>query len=309
MKLAIVTTVYNGENTIGRFLSELDDVAESLEVEKPLHLAVVNDGSRDGSVEIILQAKLKNIKLNLLDLARNYGHHKAIFSGIQSLPLDFDYLVVIDSDLEENPKYLASLIATIEASKADVVLTYQGKRATGLINRSWAKLADFVFQIIFGKSYLKGICTLRLMKRYVATEFQNIGDLNPVLGVVHARLGFKTAAIEIEKTYKGTTEYTFSRRLRLFFRMIFSAPKSLSRLAIFAGISGLLGSVSSALWFVYYKLTMQDVVPGFTTLGLLITSIGGILVFMLSIAITLLVKILERINGGARTVVREIYEL
>jgi putative glycosyltransferase len=309
MKLAIVSTVYNGQNTVGNFLIRLDEAVGELDVEKPVHLSLVNDGSHDLSLDIIQAAKMQHVQVKLVDLAKNYGHHQAIFTGIHSLPIDCDYVVIIDSDLEENPAYISTLIETLKRSRADVILTFQTQRVTGLFNRAWAYIAEVILKLILGSSYNKGICTLRIMRSYVALEFKNVKDLNPVLGIIHRRLGFKTESIEIEKSFKGSTEYTFLRRVRLFSKMLFSASRFLSLLALGVGLCGLGISFVSAIFFLYYRFAFAQVVPGFTTLGILITVFGGILIFIGSISITLLIKILDNANGGSRVVVKEIHDL
>lgn len=309
MKLAIVSTVYNGQNTVGDFLIRLDEAVGELDVEKPVHLSLVNDGSRDLSLDIIQAARMKHTRVRLIDLAKNYGHHQAIFTGIHSIPADCDYVVIIDSDLEENPTYISSLIESMNRNSADVILTFQTQRVTGIFNRSWAYIADVILKLILGSGYNKGICTLRIMRSYVAHELKNVKDLNPVLGIIHRRLGLRTELMEIEKTFKGSTEYTFLKRLRLFSKILFSASRFLSILALGVGLCGLGISFVSAILFLYYRLAFAQVVPGFTTLGILITTFGGILIFIGSVSITLLIKILDGANGGSRVVVKEIHDL
>lgn len=308
IKVSIVTTVYNGERTIGDFLSRLDAVVSKMTVQKPVPVYIVNDGSQDTSLTILLNISTFNLKLSVIDLARNYGHHQAIFTGIRHLDDTCDYVVIIDSDLEEDPDYLPELIEKLVDSKLDIVTTFQRERLNGLANRVLAGIADRLLKLVFGRHYDPGVCTLRILRRHVALELQKANDIYPVLGIVQGRLKFDTLKVEIQKSYKGETEYTFRKKLRLFWAILISASNFLSRVALGIGLTGFLLSIGCVIWFLFYRITNINPLPGFTTLGLLITSLAGILILLSSIVIFLLIRIFERSNSDSRVVVREEYE-
>ncbi len=308
LKVGVVTTVYNGEKTIGDFLSKLDAVVSGMDVQKPVPVYIVNDGSTDASLSIMLNSPAVNLKLFVSNLARNYGHHQAIFCGIGNLDETHDYVAIIDSDLEENPEYLPGLLEKLIESKHDILTTFQRQRLNGPLNRALAGIADRLLKLALGREYIPGICTLRILRKHAALELQKANDFYPVLGVVQGRLRLSTLSVEIQKSYKGQTEYSFRKKIRLFRAILFSASNFLSHLALGIGLMGFLLSVGSLTWFVVYRITNTNPLPGFTTIGLLVTSLGGVIIFLSSVVIFLLIRIFERTNNESRVVVKNKYE-
>ena len=164
---------------------------------------LVDDGSEDNSIEIIKSVNLRNIQIRLVCLAKNYGHHKAIFTGIREMHEVVDYMVIIDSDGEENPKDIVRLIQEISDSNIDGILTFQKKRSNDLSSRMLAFISDTFLSLVSDSHFIKGICTLRIMKWHVAMALASVKDQDPVLGVAQQKLGLKFAKVEIIKEYKG----------------------------------------------------------------------------------------------------------
>ena len=94
MRLRVISTTYNSEKTIDAFLNSLNTAVKLPDVELPVQLIVVDDGSRDSTLKILLNSIQSNLKITVLDLARNYGHHQAIFAGIRELDDNFDFLII-----------------------------------------------------------------------------------------------------------------------------------------------------------------------------------------------------------------------
>src|SRR5690606_8328443 len=101
-QLSIVTSAYRSEGTIEAFLQR------ALEVSAPLadsiELVVVDDGSPDRSAEIVRDLADRDSRIVLVQLSRNFGHHRALLTGLEHARGDLVFL--IDSDLEEEPENL-----------------------------------------------------------------------------------------------------------------------------------------------------------------------------------------------------------
>jgi putative glycosyltransferase len=308
VKLRIVSTVFNSESTIMHFLEALNSAVAIPEVDLPVKVHLVNDGSKDSSLSLLLLAQQPNLDIRVLDLARNYGHHQAIFAGIKDLDDNFDLLVIIDSDLEENPNEIESLIEIIQNTEVDIVVTYQKKRKQALQYKILAKLADLILRLVIGPSFIPGICTLRVMKKHVALQLQGNREDYPVLGMAQQRLGLSTKKVAIQKSYKGSTEYTFYKRVRLFIQILSNAPDIYRRIAFFLGLIGISVSIFSSFWLLFSRITTPNILPGFTSVMLLITLFGGILTFLSSLIVTLLMKLIGNSIGGSGVVLKSQYE-
>lgn len=304
MRLRIISTTFNSQETIAPFLNSLNTAVNIPGVELPVHVIIVNDGSRDSTLKLLLNSSQPNLKIRVLDLARNYGHHQAIFAGIRELDDDFDFLVIIDSDLEEDPNDIPRLIEVIQSTDSDIVIGHLNKRANNFSYRLVAKLADLFLRFAIGPKYIPRVCTLRIMHGYVALQLGKNREDYPVLGVAQQRLGFVTTRFAIKKTFKGKTQYTLRKRIKLFVQILAGASELHSRLAFLLGILGISFSLICGIWLLYYRINNSNALPGYTSITLLISFFSGILIFLTSLIFRLLMKLIKSNSGEIGVVIR-----
>lgn len=131
MKLSIVTTLYLSAGTIDEFYRRSVHVAEALGYE--VEVIMVNDGSPDNSLERALQLQRDDPRLVVVDLSRNFGHHKALMTGLSYAQGERVFL--LDSDLEEEPEDLFRFHERFTAGDCDVVYGIQEKRRGNILQR------------------------------------------------------------------------------------------------------------------------------------------------------------------------------
>src|SRR3954468_11241281 len=99
MKLSIVTTLYNSSLAIEEFYRRAADAAEP--VTQDFEIVLVDDGSPDDSLDVACRLAKRDDRIRVVELSRNFGHHKALMTGLEHAEGDLCFL--IDSDLEEDP--------------------------------------------------------------------------------------------------------------------------------------------------------------------------------------------------------------
>ena len=97
MHLSIVTTVYQSEDYILDFYSRITQISEEIS-ENNYEIIIVNDGSEDLSLSIIKEIHNDDSKVSIINLSRNFGHHRALMVGLEYACGEIIFL--IDSDLE-----------------------------------------------------------------------------------------------------------------------------------------------------------------------------------------------------------------
>ena len=102
MDLSIVTTLYCSAPYLEEFYARACTAAER--VTRSFEIVFVNDGSPDNSLEIALSIYKRDPRVRVIDLSRNFGHHKAMMTGLAHARGDLVFL--LDSDLEEEPELL-----------------------------------------------------------------------------------------------------------------------------------------------------------------------------------------------------------
>ena len=132
MKLSIVTTLYKSSKYVDEFYERISKEAQK--ITNDYELIFVDDGSPDDSLEKAITLYQKNEKVRIIELSRNFGHHKAIMTGLSHAQGDFVFL--IDVDLEERPELLSEFWHELQNDEGlDLVYGVQEKRKGRLFER------------------------------------------------------------------------------------------------------------------------------------------------------------------------------
>lgn len=133
---------------------------------------MVNDGSPDQSLELAVELAGQDEHVVVVDLSRNFGHHKAMMTGLAHASGDLVFL--IDCDLEESPEWLTEFADTMEEKQCDVVYGVQQQRKGGWFERVSGQCFWSLFNTLSDISLPANIVTARLMtRRYVEALLQH----------------------------------------------------------------------------------------------------------------------------------------
>lgn len=132
MKLSIVATLYRTAPHLAEFHQRCTTVAQAL-AGQDYEIVLVNDGSPDDSLQQALQLADHDPHLVVADLSRNFGHHRAMMTGLTLARGDLVFL--LDSDLEEEPEYLPAFHQQMQRQACDVVYGVQQTRKGGWFER------------------------------------------------------------------------------------------------------------------------------------------------------------------------------
>src|SRR5690606_17924878 len=163
--LSVVATLYNSAAHLAEFHRRASATAQDLAGED-YEIVLVNDGSPDASGALAQDLVRTDPRTVLVDLSRNFGHHKAMMTGLAQACGDRVFL--IDSDLEEEPEWLGPFAATMAKTGADVVFGVQERRKGGFFERWSGDLFYRLFHLLTGIDIPRNMVTARLMsRRYV----------------------------------------------------------------------------------------------------------------------------------------------
>ena len=122
MKLSIVATLYQSAPYIDEFHKRASASAKQL-LGDDYEIVLVNDGSPDNSLDLAIRLTERDSHVVVVDLSRNFGHHKAMMTGLAHAKGELVFL--IDSDLEEEPEWLLSFASAMLDKRCDVVYGVQ----------------------------------------------------------------------------------------------------------------------------------------------------------------------------------------
>lgn len=304
MKLSIVTTLYRSAAHVGEFHQRAVAAAKQLAGDD-YEIIFVNDGSPDNSVEIAMQTADADRHVVLVDLSRNFGHHKAMMTGLAHAA--GEYVFLIDSDLEEEPEWLLPFDKQLREERADVVYGVQLNRRGGLFERVTGRIFYRTFRLLTGIHQPDNIVTARLMsRRYVdALITHQERELN--IGGLWAITGFKQAYQEVIKHTRSKTTYTLSSKVGHFV----NAVTSFSSLPlVFTFYAGLLISVSAIVFIAYLTIKYFFIATppsGYTSIIASIWLFSGLLIFFMGIQGIYISKIFSEVKQRPYTIIRAVY--
>jgi len=304
MDLSITATLYCSSAYLQEFYNRIS--AEAKNITDDFEIILVNDGSPDDSLEIAVSLYERDPRVKVIDLSRNFGHHKAIMTSLAHAKGDLVFL--IDSDLEEEPELLRQFYDELNSSGADVVYGVQQSRKGGLFERVTGSVFFRLFSLLSSYPVPTNLITARLMsKRYVASLVQH-KDREIFLAGLWAITGFKQVPVVVNKHDKGSTTYDLSRKVSVFVDSITSFSGRPLVFIFYLGCTILLVSSLAASYLLVKGLFFGDYLAGWPTLIVSVWLLGGLTVFCLGIIGIYLSKIFMETKQRPYTIIRRIYD-
>ena len=305
MQLSVVTTLFQSAPYIDEFYRRMRTEAEKIASE--LEFIFVNDGSTDRSLDVTLGLQTEDGRIRVVDLSRNLGHHKAIMTGLEQAKGDLVFL--IDVDLEEPPEILASFFESLQKENADAVYGVQSPRHGPWLTRTLANLFYWVFELLSDYRIPPHSLTARLMtRRYVDQLVQYKEHLSNMIGLWELT-GFKQVAVGVRKSpFKGTTTYTFGRRMAAAIYAITAFSSKPLRLIAYLGLLVTVLSAIYAIVLVIGYFAFGIATTGWTSLIVSISLFSGLILFCQGIIAAYLAVIFIETKNRPYTVIRKIYE-
>ena len=210
-KISIVSPVFNESEVIEPFVSRLQSALGKIESYQ-FKIILVNDGSSDDSVEKIEKLK-KMHPIELIHLACNQGQQKAILRGLESAR--GDAVIVMDSDLQDPPEYIHSLISAWEKG-ADVVMAQRKTRQDSVLKKLSARAYYFLLHVIDSQMAIDCGDFYLLDKRVVA-QIITADIKQPYLRGEVARFAKNRAFVSVDRESRvgGHGNYTLGKMLSL----------------------------------------------------------------------------------------------
>lgn len=305
MKLSIVTTLFYSEKYVSEFYFRVREAAKT--VTQDYELIFVNDGSPDQSSSIVLDLQKKDHRIILVELSKNFGHHQAILTGLQHASGDFVFL--IDSDLEEDPSILLTLWEKQNNNNnLDVVYGIQSTRKGSFFERTTGGLFYNFLNTLGEVNYPKNTLTARLMTKAYVEAVLRFKEKSIDVWSIFALTGFNQEGVVVTKHSKGTTTYTFFKKLKMSIEIITSLTHRPLYLIFFVGLIWLIISGSVFLSILVKKWTWGIEIEGWASIMASLWLIGGVIIFLLGIISLYLSKIFIEIKDRPLSIIKKIHK-
>lgn len=304
MKLSIVSTLYKSAAHIAEFHERISTAAREL-VGQDYEIVLVNDGSPDNSLELAIQIANKDSHVFIVDLSRNFGHHKAMMAGLDHST--GAHVFLIDCDLEENPDWLVAFSKQMAEEKCDVVYGIQKQRKGGWFERWSGELYYSIFRVLTDIDHPTNITTTRLMTRRYVDALLTHKERAIVISGLWSLTGFDQQPRLVTKKSNSPTTYSIFHKLSHAANAVTSFSSRPLIFIFFTGVFIFLVSMAYVAFIVINQVIFMTPLAGWTSVMASIWLLGGIIISFIGIIGIYLSKIFIETKERPNVIVRGIY--
>ena len=300
---SVVAPVYNESGSLMEFYRRTCSVLES--TGESWELILIDDGSQDGSTEIIRQLAKEDEHVRPVIFARNFGHQIAVTAG-----LDYSRgkaVTIIDSDLQDPPEVILDLVAKWREGY-EVVFAVRAEREGETAFKLWT--ASLFYRVIYKITDVKipmDTGDFRLMDRRVVDVMNRMREHHRFLRGMSAWVGFKQVGVPYKRMarFAGSTKYPFNKMLKL----ALTAITGFSYLPL--QVATILGFIAAGLSLVAaIVVIIMRAVTGAAFLGqastlIAVLFLGGVQLISLGILGEYIGRIYDEVKGRPLYIVRE----
>ena len=300
---SIVAPIFNEKENILELHRRVAEVLDS--TDEPWELILVDDGSTDGSTEIIRELAKQDERVRPVIFARNFGHQIAITAG-----WDFARgaaIVIIDADLQDPPELILEMAKKWRAGN-EVVYAVRAERD----GESWFKLwtASLFYRIIYRITDVKiplDTGDFRLMDRKVVDVLKQMPERHRFPRGMSAWVGFKQVGIEYKRAARvaGETKYPFRKMIRLALNAVTSFSYFPLQVATFFGFVSASVAILTIPVVVYMRITGSQAFFGQATTLIAVLFLGGVQLISLGILGEYIGRLYDEAKGRPLYIVRE----
>lgn len=208
MGISVVAPIFNEEGNIEQLVRELKDVLLPLDPE--LEIVLVDDGSTDGSTELLLRLSSEDPSIRAFSLSRNFGQTAALSFGIQQAR--GEYVVTIDADLQNDPNDIPKMIGLLDAGY-DLVTGWRRQRRDPALRSMLSKFANRIISRYSSVKIHDFGCTLKAYRTSKLSQLKLFGEMHRFIPIYMEDLGAKIIEVEVNHRERrwGSSKYGFNR--------------------------------------------------------------------------------------------------
>ncbi|MBE9106884.1 glycosyltransferase family 2 protein [Nostoc cf. edaphicum LEGE 07299] len=274
-KYSFIVRIYNEEEIIPELYRRLSAVMNRMD--GLVELILINDGSRDRSLQLIRDLHQKDPRICYLSFARNFGHQIAVTAGLNFVR--GQVIVILDADLQDPPELIPDMV---EKWRQGYQVVYAQR--TQRLKEGWFKR----FTAYFFYRILKKLADVEiptdtgdfcLIDRQIVDILNSMPERTRYIRGLRSWVGFQQTAVRFERNprFAGEVKYTFSKSLALAINGLVSFSIVPLRLSTYLGLIAAAAAIFMALLVLYWRLFVpHSPLTGFTIILMAIFFLGSV---------------------------------
>jgi len=307
--LYLVVPCYNEENVLNItapiFLDKIEELVGCSKISPKSKILFVDDGSTDNTYKIILSLAKDYLQIEGMSLSRNFGHQKALLSGLMEVKSRCDICVSVDCDGQDDINAIDKMVDEYLLG-ADIVYGVRDNRKTdGIFKRTTAQ-GFYKILRFFGAKVVYNHADYRLLSKKVLYYLAEFKEANIYLRGMIPLIGFRSTCVYYERKQRiaGKSKYSFKKMLSLAFDGITSfTTKPIHIITVFGFFVALISAIG-VVWSVVVELLGRSVAGWASTISI-ICFLGGIQLLSLGVIGEYIGKIYLETKKRPRYIVKD----
>ena len=296
-KISVIVPCYNEQEVLNMFRDEILRVSDGMTEkwsELEFEFLFINDGSKDGTLEILREFSRDDSRFRYISFSRNFGKEAAMLAGLENCT--GDYAVILDADLQHPPKIIPQMYEYVSSGEYDCAATRRISRKgepklLSFFSGSFYKVMNKISQV----QIIDGAQDFRLMTRQMVNAILSMKEYHRFSKGIFSWVGFRTKYIEVENTERaaGKTTWNFWKLLMYSFEGITAFSTAPLYLSIIMGFIFLILAVA----MVVKILICGEDMSGDNLLVTLVCLIGGVQLFCMGVLGQYIAKTYLEVKG------------
>jgi polyisoprenyl-phosphate glycosyltransferase len=301
---SFVLPVHNEAENLGELQRRLTGVIDV--IDEPCEVILVDDGSFDESLRIMREIRSQDDRFKLLALSRNFGHQAAITAGLDLAR--GEAVVVMDSDLQHPPEIVPQMIS-LWRDGFEVVNAARVDRSG---ESAFKRLSAHGFYWLLGRlsqtEMSANVGDFRLIDRKALNAFRSMRENSRYLRGMFSWIGFNQTSVpyDYHDRHAGKPKYTLRRMLGLGVNGIVSFSHVPLEIALHIGFLVATLSFLAGVVDLIAKLTIADTVPGWLSITIMVSFLGGMQLLILGVIGTYMGRVYDEVKNRPLYVVSHI---
>ena len=294
-KLSLLVPMYNEEEVIGPFFNQVLPIVEQLALD--WEIVCVNDGSKDRTLEILLEWHQQDERIKVINLSRNFGKERAMTAALDLA--QGDAVIPMDADLQDPPELIPEMVEKWQLG-FDVVNAARASRDTDTITkRTTAGLFYRLINTVSETEIPRNVGDYRLLSRRVCDVLRSMRETHRFMKGLSSWVGYPTTTIYYERQPRlgGETKWNYWNLWNYALEGIISFSTVPLKIATYLGLTAATLGFAYAIMLVIKTMIFGDPVQGYPSLMTAILFFGGVQLIFIGIIGEYIARIHDEMKG------------
>jgi len=303
--ISIIIPCLNEEAALPSCYEELKKIADSMP-ETDFEFCLVDDGSVDGTLDVIRRLSAEDRRVRYLSFSRNFGKEAAMLAGLRTA--GGDYCVLMDADLQHPPRLIADMYAAVKNGEYDIAAAQRvTRRGEPRIKSFFARCFYGLIRKISDMEIVDGATDFCLMSRTAVNAVLSLNEYNRFFKGILNWVGFRKVWIPYENVERiaGRSKWSIRKLIRYSVGCITDFTVLPLMFSFIAGLLSCLAALILFLVIIIRSLVSEGLAAGCLLIAALILLMGGLILFSIGILGQYVSKMYLELKGRPHYIVRE----